>query len=97
MKLEDYMLPCLNKKIFDVDCPGCGLQRSFIHLIKGDVYSAYDMYPPLFTLLILVGFIFLNLKFKFKNGSKIITILAVLNAMIIMVNYYFKMRYLFNN
>lgn len=90
MKFEDYMLPCLNKKLFGIDCPGCGLQRSIVYLVKGEINNAYEMYPPVFTLLILLGFILLNFKFKFKNGVKIITILAILNAIVIVINYYFK-------
>ncbi|MGS0524465.1 DUF2752 domain-containing protein [Zobellia nedashkovskayae] len=29
------MLPCLNKKLFGIDCPGCGLQRSIVLFFKG--------------------------------------------------------------
>ncbi|MBT6029840.1 MAG: DUF2752 domain-containing protein, partial [Crocinitomicaceae bacterium] len=25
---EDWMLPCLYKKVSGLDCPGCGFQRS---------------------------------------------------------------------
>lgn len=95
-KPKDYMLPCLNKKMFGFDCPGCGLQRSVVHLAKGEVKQAYNMYPPVFSLIILLGFIFLNLKYKFKNGIKIIIILATINAMVILINYYFKMTNLYN-
>lgn len=95
MKSEDYMLPCLNKKMFGFDCPGCGLQRSVVHLTKGEVKQAYNMYPPVFSLLLLLAFIFLNLKYKFKNGIKIIIILAVVNTLVILINYYFKMTELY--
>lgn len=91
MESEDYMLPCLHKKMFGFDCPGCGLQRSVVHLAKGEVKQAYNMYPPVFSLSLLLVFIFLNLKYKFKSGIKIIIILAVVNVIVVLINYYFKM------
>lgn len=92
MKPEDYMLPCFNKKLFGFDCPGCGLQRSILHLTKGEVVDAFYMYPPVFTLLTLLIFIGFNLRFKFKNGTKIITILAIFNAIVVLVNYLLKLK-----
>ena len=32
--IEEYMLPCLNKKLFGFECLGCGLQRSIVLLFK---------------------------------------------------------------
>ncbi|MBL4604087.1 MAG: DUF2752 domain-containing protein, partial [Flavobacteriaceae bacterium] len=39
------MLPCYSKQLFGVDCLGCGLQRSFILLTKGEFIEAFKMYP----------------------------------------------------
>jgi hypothetical protein len=52
--LETYMLPCLNKKIFGVDCLGCGMQRSISLLLKGDFVAAFYMYPAIYPLLLLL-------------------------------------------
>jgi hypothetical protein len=40
--LPDWPIPslCPSQTIFDVDCPGCGLTRSFIHLAHGDWHRA---------------------------------------------------------
>lgn len=89
---EDYMLPCLNKKMFGIDCPGCGMQRSAVHLVKGEFTEAFYMYPAIYTLVLLLSFIILNYKFKFKHGTKIITTLAIINTIVILVNYYIKMK-----
>ncbi len=47
---EDYMLPCLNKKLFGVDCLGCGMQRSLLFIAKGEFVDAFKMYPAIYTI-----------------------------------------------
>lgn len=96
MSLEDYMLPCLNKKLFGIECLGCGFQRSLLYVIKGDFIAAFNVYPAIFTLLITAFFLLLHLKFKFKNSRKIIIILATINVLFIVVSYVIKMKPLFN-
>lgn len=90
---EDYMLPCLNKKILGFDCMGCGIQRSVVLIFKGDFIGAFKMYPAIYTLILLLSYIILNYFKKFKNGTKIITILAILNVAIILISYSIKMYF----
>lgn len=85
--LEDFMLPCLTKRMFGIDCLGCGMQRSAILLVRGDFSAAFHMYPAIFTLAILCGFFVLHLIYKFKNGHNIILGLFILNIIIILTNY----------
>jgi len=92
---KEYLLPCLNKKLFGVDCLGCGLQRSVLHVLKGEFGEAFKMYPAIFTLIILALFILVNWKYSFKNGRKIILTLATINILIIVVSYIIKMNQLF--
>ncbi len=42
--LPDWPIPssCPSQTIFHVDCPGCGLTRSFIHLAHGDWDCAFS-------------------------------------------------------
>ena len=42
--LPDWPIPssCPSQAIFGVDCPGCGLTRSFIHLAHGDWQRAFS-------------------------------------------------------
>jgi hypothetical protein len=96
LNIEDYLIPCLNKKLFGLDCLGCGFQRSLVFVIKGDFTAAFQVYPAIYTLLLLAFFIVLNLRFKFKNGKNIIIILASINVLIIVVSYFIKMKPLFN-
>lgn len=95
--LEDYMLPCLNKRIFGLDCPGCGFQRALVLVFKGDFTEAFHLYPAVYSLLILFTFFLLNIKFKFTKGKKIITKLAFVNLIVITASYLIKMKPIFIN
>ncbi|WP_415223648.1 DUF2752 domain-containing protein [Psychroserpens sp.] len=90
MSPEDYMLPCLNKQLFGLDCMGCGMQRSIALLLNGDFIAAFQMYPAIYSLIALVGVIFLNYFRNFKYGYKIIIILALINASLILGNFIYK-------
>lgn len=92
--LEDYMLPCMNKKLTGFDCPGCGIQRSLDNIVHGQFIDAFKMYPAIYTLILFVGFILLNIKYKFKHSQKIILILGVANFMIILISYAIKMIFI---
>lgn len=96
LQAEDYMLPCLNKKMFGVECLGCGIQRSLVLLAKGEFVEAFKIYPAIYTLLILGLFVLLNFKMKFKNSRRIILTLVIINAVIIIVSYGIKMNHLIN-
>tara|TARA_R100001369_G_scaffold11783_1_gene25599 strand:+ start:78 stop:365 length:288 start_codon:yes stop_codon:yes gene_type:complete len=89
--LEDYMLPCLNKKFFGFECMGCGLQRSVALLIKGQFVDAFFMYPAIYTIIVLFGFIIINSFKNFKFGNKIIIILAMLNVAVIIGSFLLKL------
>jgi len=89
--VEDYMLPCLNKKFFGIDCPGCGIQRAFLLLIKGDFAAAFDMYPAIYPLILLFGFLLASTFFKIKHASKIIATLAITSVLFILTNYFLKL------
>ena len=95
MNLEDYMLPCLNKKLFGLDCLGCGFQRSLLHVVKGDFIAAFNVYPAIYTLILMAIFLILNLKFKFKSGKKIIIVFTIINILIIITSYFIKMKPIF--
>lgn len=49
---QDFMLPCPSKLLTGIDCPGCGLQRSAVLLLRGDWLEAFWMYPALYPLLL---------------------------------------------
>ena len=87
---EEYMLPCLNKKIFGVDCMGCGMQRSLALILDGEFVAAFYMYPAIYTLILLIGFVILNYFKNYKYSSKIIITLAIINLVLILGNFILK-------
>lgn len=89
-KADDYMLPCLWKKNFGLECFGCGMQRSFALLVQGEFIAAFKMYPAIYTLIALFATLLLHIKFNFKNGHKIILALFVTNVIIMLTNYILK-------
>ncbi|WP_456440590.1 DUF2752 domain-containing protein [Psychroserpens sp.] len=87
---EEYMLPCLSKTLIGVDCMGCGIQRSVALIIQGDLIAAFYMYPAIFTLILLFGFIGLNYFKNYKFAGKVIIPLAIINVVIIVGNFILK-------
>ncbi len=88
--MEEYMLPCMNKKLFGVDCFGCGTQRSLALLLKGDFIGAFNMYPAIFTTLLFFVVVGLHFIDKSRNYHKAIISLAVINAIIMVVSYFYR-------
>jgi hypothetical protein len=87
---EDYMLPCLSKQLLNLECFGCGLQRSVVLLFQGQFIASFKMYPAVYTLILLAAFLILNPYLKLKNSERIKITLVVLNIAIIVINYIIK-------
>ena len=85
--LEKHQIPCFYKSYFGMDCPGCGMQRAFIALLRGHILDAFKLYPALFTIILMLLFLVLHLRFSFSKGALMLKYLFVLNAFIILGNY----------
>lgn len=88
--LEAHQLPCMFKAVTHINCPGCGMQRSFILLIKGDVAASFLMYPALIPIILLFAFLILHAFLKIKNGAAILKYAYIFCAGIILVSYIYK-------
>jgi len=89
--LEEHQGACMYKKYLGIECPGCGMQRSFIALLKGNFGESLQLFPALIPLLLMFVFLLLHLKFQFKHGARILTYWFILNTAIIVVNYVVKL------
>ncbi|GEM54624.1 hypothetical protein FB1_08450 [Flavobacterium branchiophilum NBRC 15030 = ATCC 35035] len=93
LDLEKYMLPCLNKKLFGVECFGCGAQRAFVLVLRGDFQEAFTLFPAIYTTILF--FVLLSLTFidKKRNYYTITYIMAIINAIIMVFSYFYKHFY----
>lgn len=88
---KDLMLPCLSKQVLGIDCPGCGIQRSVLFLIQGDFLAAFKMYPAIYPILGLFGFLLLDQFFKIKFANKISITLMITSVLLILINFLIKL------
>jgi hypothetical protein len=94
MNIEDYMVPCLSKSLFGVECLGCGTQRALVLVLKGEFTAAFYMYPAIYTLLLLFISIGLHFIDKSRNYHTLIRVLAISNASIMIISYIYKQTHL---
>ena len=89
--LEAHQLPCLFKQLTHFDCPGCGMQTSFLLLLNGDIAGSLKTYPALLPIILLFAFLILHLIKNFKNGSVFLKYAYIFCAGIIMISYIYKL------
>ena len=88
--LEKHMMPCMYKKYLGIECPGCGFQRAFILLLKGEFAESFAMYPPLIPILLLLIFMGVQLIFQFKNGGVWLKYWFIFTVSLIVIHYIYK-------
>jgi hypothetical protein len=91
--MEEYLIPCYSKKLFGIDCFGCGIQRALVMLIQGDFKGALYMYPAIFPMLVFFIFIGIQLIDKNRNYHKIIVSVGILSTITMVCAYFYKLLY----
>lgn len=89
--LESHQHSCSFKDHFGIDCPGCGLQRSIIELLKGNLLESIYLCPALLPIIAMFAYLALHLIFRFRHGALILKIMFILNISIISFHYIFKL------
>ncbi|MFZ4105421.1 DUF2752 domain-containing protein [Flavobacterium sp.] len=93
--MEEYFLPCIFKKMFGIDCIGCGIQRSINFILNGEFAKAFTVFPAIYTTIIfflVVAFYLIDPKHR---NSKMVVFFAISNAIIMITSYVYKMKFLF--
>lgn len=88
---ENDMLPCLNKQVLGVECPGCGLQRSVLLLLDGDFTAAFYMYPAVYPMILLLLFLLVDQFIKIKYNNTISIALMISTVTLILANFLYKL------
>ncbi|MBN2756442.1 MAG: DUF2752 domain-containing protein [Bacteroidales bacterium] len=88
--LESNMGTCPYNYYFGIDCPGCGMQRAAIELIKGNVLESLQLYPALIPTIVMFVFLIFHIFLKFKDGATILKYLFFFTVSIVVISYIVK-------
>lgn len=90
---ESHMGTCRFHQETNLACPGCGLQRAVIALLKGDLVESFLLFPALLPLLAMFIFLGVHLMFRLKHGALVLKIMYISNVSIIIINYIIKLAF----
>jgi hypothetical protein len=88
--LELHMLACPSRKYLHVECPGCGFQRSFMALLRGDFKGSFTYYPATLPILALLVFLLLHIKNRYENGALILRGIYLFCTAVIVAHYIYR-------
>ncbi len=89
--LESHQGTCSFREHAGIDCPGCGLQRSILALLQGDVMQSILQFPALLPLTAMFVFLGIHLIFKLKHGAFVLKVFYIANISIIVLHYIYKL------
>ncbi len=92
--LEANTQTCPYIYFFGIECPGCGMQTSFIELLKGNLFESIKAYPPLIPIIILFTLLLLHIVFKFKSGSIILKYWFIFTVGVTIFSYIYKIIFI---
>lgn len=93
MDIESFMIPCISKTLFGLECLGCGFQRALLLLIQGNYRAAFEMYPAIYSSLILVFFIGLHYIDTKRNYKSVLLTFVTITILFMIGGYYYKHFY----
>lgn len=79
-----------------MECPGCGMQRSFICLLRGEWQQSLVLHPATIPMVALLVFTVIHLVFKVKHGARIIVALQLTVGVLTMLFYIYKLTNQYN-
>lgn len=91
LSVDDHLLTCSFKENFGVECLGCGTQRSFLALMKGDIIQSFIYNPGvllIFLTLIISFFVYKYFpKYTFRTTitSFSITVIAMIISYVLKI------------
>lgn len=89
--LENNLTSCFFKSHFGIDCPGCGMQRAFIALLKGNLSESIHYHPALIPFMLTVAVVLIQIKIKHPKGGLLALWLFIITSAITVINYTLKL------
>ncbi|BDB53589.1 DUF2752 domain-containing protein [Flavobacterium ammonificans] len=93
MDIESFMIPCISKTLFGLECLGCGFQRALLLLVQGNYRAAFEMYPAIYSSLILIFFIGLHYIDTKRNYKSVLLTFVTITILFMIGGYYYKHFY----
>lgn len=93
MDIESFMIPCISKTLFGIECLGCGFQRALLLLVQGNYRAAFEMYPAIYSSLILIFFIGLHYIDTKRNYKSVLLTFVTITILFMIGGYYYKHFY----
>jgi hypothetical protein len=94
--LEQHLFTCFFKAHFGIECPGCGLQRAFISLLKGNLSESIHYHAALIPFIITWLLLFAQLILKRDNGGKVVMWSFILTCAVMIVQFVIRQVTLFS-
>jgi len=89
--LEKHQQTCPFKQHYGIDCLGCGTQRAFVLLLKGEFTDSIITYPALIPIILLVIIYLIQIVSKSRIVYKILKFWLIFTATIVVTGYIYKL------
>lgn len=86
----DFLIRCPIKKYLGFECLGCGAQRALLMVFQGRFGEALQVFPAIYTIILLFILIGINALDKKRNYTSSIFALVIINIIIMLVSYYYR-------
>jgi hypothetical protein len=85
------MVSCHVKLLTGIECPGCGMQRAFIELLRGHFSQSFLLNPGAMAFIVTFVYCMFHITVKFNNGARNVVILFILTVSLMIVNFVVKL------
>lgn len=94
--LEQHLFTCFFKSHFGMECPGCGMQRALIALLKGDLTDSLKYHAALIPFILTIAALLIQLIIKHRLGGKVVMWLFILTSSITFIQFIVRQIILFS-
>ena len=88
--LSSHLLACPIKAAVGLDCAGCGFQRRSWALLRGDLATSWEEYPPLLPFLLMLIVLVVALRSHVPYRMQALAASVATTGAFIVVNYMHK-------